>query len=86
VNHINKPTRYAANLQTPKTPDSVIAPVPKDECIITLIAEATSSHGTASDIRKGPNSSKDILLSGSVVLRPNVIIACYPCFRKTNRK
>jgi len=25
VNHINKPTRYAANLQTPKTPDSVIA-------------------------------------------------------------
>jgi len=44
VNHINKPTRYAANLQTPKTPDSVIAPAIQHRKQLNLYLERFSFY------------------------------------------
>jgi len=43
VNHINKPTRYAANLQTPKTPDSVIARFRDNPLVVRLTSYVSSS-------------------------------------------
>jgi len=52
VNHINKPTRYAANLQTPKTPDSVIAPY-----VVTNNGDQPISNISLSDAHGGSGTT-----------------------------